>query len=134
MKRDKIRMNLARASKCNQRVKNGKKVNVKIQSMQNQLEELNKQIKAENIQSDESMQNSSVIGLSQKKCQQINKVEIQADEKNSLEGITSLSSSPSETGSEVDSGIFSLRGKNLSKTIPPYENFKRKMDSLIQTE
>ena len=101
--------------------------------MQNQLEELNKQIKAEDIQSEESKKNSPVIGLSQKKYQQIDKVEIQADEKNSLEGITSLSSSPSETGSEVDSGIFSLRGENLSKTIPPYERYKRKMDNLIQT-
>ena len=104
-----------------------------IQSMQKQLEELNKQIKVENMQSNESKENSPVVGLSQKKCQQIDKVKTQADEKNSLEGITSLSSSLSETCSEADSGISSPRGKNLSKTIPPYENYKRKMNSLIQT-
>ena len=125
-------MELARVSKFSQRVKNGKKVNSRIQSMQKKLEELNKQIKVENIQSDESKKNSPVIGLSQKKYQQINKVEIQADDNNSLESITILSSSPSESGSDVDSGNFSLRGENLSKTSPPHERHQRKMDNLIQ--
>ena len=101
--------------------------------MQRELEELNKQINVETIQSIESKENSPVVGLSQKKCQQIDKVKTQADEKSSLEGITTLSSSLSETCSEADSGISSPRGKNLSKAIPPYEIFKRKMDNLIET-
>ena len=130
-KRDKIRIDLAKASKYNQRVKNGKKVN--IQAMQRKLEELNKQINVETIQSIESKENSPVVGLSQKKCHQMDKVKTQADENNSLEGITTLSSSLSETCSEADSGISSPRGKILSKTIPPYERYKRKMDNLIQT-
>merc|ERR1712121_203177 len=130
-KRDKIRMSLAKASKYKKKVKNGKKVN--IQAMQRELEELNKQIDVEAMQSIESKENSPVVGLSQKKCQQIDKVKTQADEKNSLEGITTLSSSLSETCSEADSGISSPRGKNLSKTTPPYEIFKRKMDDLIET-
>ena len=130
-KREKIRMSLAKASKHNKRVKNGKKVN--IQPMQRELEELNKQIDVEAMQSIELKENSPVVGLSQKKCHQMDKVKTQADEKSSLEGITTLSSSLSETCSEADSGISSPRGKNLSKAIPPYENFKRKMDSLIQT-
>merc|ERR1712121_314045 len=121
-KRDKIRMSLAKASKHNKRVKNGKKVN--ILAMQRELEELNKQIDVEAMESIESKVNSPVVGLSQKKCQQIDKLKTQADEKNSLEGIKTLSSSLSETCSEADSGICSPRGKNLSiKTSPPYENY-----------
>ena len=130
-RRVKLKMSLARASKCNKRVKNGKKVN--IQKMERELQELNNQINDEAIQSRENKENSSGLALSQKKCNQMDKVEVQEDENNSLEGITSLSSSPSNTGSEADSGISSLRGKNWSKTIPPYKVFKEKMDSLMQT-
>merc|ERR1712121_349597 len=84
-KREKIRMSLAKDSKQNKRVKNGKKVN--IQPMQRELEELKKQIDAEAMQSMELKENSPVVGLSQKKGQQLDKVKPQPEEKSSLEGI-----------------------------------------------
>merc|ERR1712121_624538 len=93
--------------------------------MERELQELNNQINDEAIQLRENKENSSGLALSQKKSNQMDRVEIQEDENNSLEDITSHSSSPSNTGSEADSGISSLRGKNLSKAIPSYEIKRR---------
>ena len=49
-----------------------------------------------------------------------------------MEGTNTLSNSPSETGSDVDSGNFSLRGEILSKTSPPREGYQKKIAHLIQ--
>ena len=125
MERNKIRNELAKVQKCSQKVKNGKKHNSKILSLQKQLEELNKQIKVENLQLEKAKINSPDIRLSQEKGQQLNKLEVQGD-KNSLEGTNTLNNSPSETGSDVESGNFSLRGRNLSKTNSPCERYQKK--------
>ena len=51
---------------------------------------------------------------------------------NSLESTNTLSNSPSETGSEMDSGIFSPMGRNLSKTSPPNEWYQKQIENLEQ--
>ena len=112
MKRNKIRSDLAKIQKCKQKVKNGKR----IQSLQIKLEELNKKIKVENLSLDKEKIKPPDTGLSQERCQQISKIEIQPEE-NSLKGTKALCNSPSDTDSDVDSGKFSLRGEIMSTSL-----------------
>merc|ERR1712082_515692 len=75
--------------------------------MERELHDLNNQINDKAIQLRQNKENSSGLALSQKKCNKMDKLETQDDENKSLEDITSQSSSPSNAGSEADSGISS---------------------------